>query len=564
MNDTEGTNCNIECSGGRHMFISSGSTVTIDGFNFKNAETTSVALASGSSFIGTNIVFDNNEATKYAWTITGGAIGARTNTYIELTNCNFYNNKSCRDGGAIYQESGGTLKIVGGNFEYNEATDGSGGAIYTESDIEVCRLEDKINVQHNVASQHGGGIALLGDSDASDCDDDEIAHIYFNMNVAINGYGGGVYLLDGNDSLHCSMGDNTAWLHQDAGSFCTWDEDTEQCKHQYSFPVAIDTMSTFQAKIDSIPYDSFDDGDSIPQVYVRPRLFTDEDGKCDFSSDIYGYALEIPDNTKLEIVCYDENNGILTDADSCSIECSGGRHVIVGNDSYLKVSGFTFKNANYGSIVLKSGSTLEGSYLKFEDNIETDQHVSGGAIGAHDDTTVILSNTEFNNNESREGGAIYQKTGGILTISDSIFSNNVATSGSGGAMYTNSHLTLCDDLDENSDINDGVLFLNNIAYENGGAIAIMDNDGYIETCASNFYDLNVNNNIAMTGYGGGLFVYKPMLSYTDPRDDWDETKVAYAAFNNEAPSNPTTDTSCLYYNGSQTCGELDYAIIINI
>ena len=76
VNDTEGTNCNIECSGGRHMFISSGSTVTIDGFNFKNAETTSVALASGSSFIGSNLVFDNNEATKYAWTITGGAIGA--------------------------------------------------------------------------------------------------------------------------------------------------------------------------------------------------------------------------------------------------------------------------------------------------------------------------------------------------------------------------------------------------------------------------------------------------------------------------------------------------------
>ena len=74
---------------------------------------------------------------------------------------------------------------------------------------------------------------------------------------------------------------------------------------------------------------------------------------------------------------------------------------------------------NFHSQLCFSQTRNRGSMLRWR----------GGAIKTEDNTSLVISNSVFDNNEAAGGGAIFQR-GSTLSISASTFTNNIAKEGS--------------------------------------------------------------------------------------------------------------------------------------
>ena len=165
-----GSDCHFSCSGGRHIKLQPNSTLELasnvgSNWGFSNAAYGAIKVGPTSKFVAEEINFWDNHA---MGTNEGGAIYARPLSTIELTKSSF-NNNTCYsgNGGAINLMSGCSLALEGKTyFTDNESDIGSGGAIYAAFGAAggSITFSDEVTFESNVASEHGGAIAIEFDA----------------------------------------------------------------------------------------------------------------------------------------------------------------------------------------------------------------------------------------------------------------------------------------------------------------------------------------------------------------------------------------------------------------
>ncbi len=140
----------------------------------------------------TNTKFSGN----YAY--SGSAIFANnsSNTTINLTNCEFTNNSSKVDGGALVNR--GTVNMTACTFRDN--TSGSTGGAICNTDGGVMYLVDCV-IENNT-SKYGGGLFLNGYVDLSSC----------KLSGNVGDFGGSIYLNAANDSRAATLFEGTEVL----------------------------------------------------------------------------------------------------------------------------------------------------------------------------------------------------------------------------------------------------------------------------------------------------------------------------------------------------------------
>ncbi|MDM1363132.1 BspA family leucine-rich repeat surface protein, partial [Myroides marinus] len=167
-----------------------------------------------------------------------------------------------------------------------------------------------------------------------------------------------------------------------------------------------------------------------------------------------------------------------------------------------KIDGFTITkgNANGSTFVTINGQSVV-------------QNSGGGILSS---SSVILTNSEVNNNtaSSGNGGGIFSSSSVILT--NSKVNNNTASSGNGGGIFSSSSSVIL----TNSEVN------NNTASNGGGIFSSSSSSSVILT------NSEVNNNTASSGNGGGIFSSSSSSSFSSSSVILTNSKV-----NNNTASN---------------------------
>lgn len=202
----DGNGHTIDGNNKSRIFIITGNNITIKNITFKN----------GHSYENYNAPFNNH----------GGAIKINFNRNISINNCEFINNASEDEGGAIYNR-GGELTIKHSTLDRNMAEEGEGGAIYNDNGSStISRSTLKCNtaliggaiyntgslnilesaLNENITRSLGGGGAiynLRGDV--------TIEHSTLDKNMAEEGEGGAINNFEGILTIKKSnLNENTA------------------------------------------------------------------------------------------------------------------------------------------------------------------------------------------------------------------------------------------------------------------------------------------------------------------------------------------------------------------
>jgi hypothetical protein len=142
------TECIIDCPG-RHFNVHPGASLTLDRLTLSNSEDTSVSVLEDAEFLGINMKFERN------WNKAGngGAIRAAAGSRVSLYYSDFINNRA-PDGGAIYNL--GSTQIEESHFQHNDATNGSGGAVFSGQNSQLEVADTKFD--SNMAIYYGPAI----------------------------------------------------------------------------------------------------------------------------------------------------------------------------------------------------------------------------------------------------------------------------------------------------------------------------------------------------------------------------------------------------------------------
>ena len=193
MNGGSIVGCVTNYDGGA-IYLAEGATANISGVGFySNMTYDSIDSCNGGAIFadrGSHLtiedcVFENNYSED-----SGGAIYGDCGT-ISVRNTIFNGNKCLDDGGALYLDSSmagdlnrGTDATVDGCILENNRSDGSGGAIYCNSDNVTMLLADRI--RYNSSGANGGAVFVNGDNV---CMIDTTV-----VSNTAGGFGGGVYV----------------------------------------------------------------------------------------------------------------------------------------------------------------------------------------------------------------------------------------------------------------------------------------------------------------------------------------------------------------------------------
>ena len=176
------------------------------------------------TFTWNNVTFEGNTSRSH-----GGAVGANTNTYIDLTATNIIarNNKSISQAGGAFYLNQGHITLTNAVFENNTAAS-SGGAIYMRNQYSdnSLTINGTSRFANNTAGGSGGAICYDGNGISYRDDDNVLQYrrgelnitgteetpIEFSGNKANNGHGGAVFVgYNNTDTLdYLNIHDNTA------------------------------------------------------------------------------------------------------------------------------------------------------------------------------------------------------------------------------------------------------------------------------------------------------------------------------------------------------------------
>ncbi|MGB5488830.1 MAG: choice-of-anchor Q domain-containing protein, partial [Lysobacterales bacterium] len=163
-----------------------------------------VVVAAASNVSMSNITIRNAQVDEG----NGGALRMTGGVQVNLINVNFENNQA-ESGGAIYN-NGSNLFVNVAVFSGNRATNGDGGAIFTDN-LGISNLQRTI-IDGNTASNAGGGVAVSGNSPL---DPQVRSQIDLNRSTVSNNTAVTVALDQSNDT---SNGTSTACGNGEAGT----------------------------------------------------------------------------------------------------------------------------------------------------------------------------------------------------------------------------------------------------------------------------------------------------------------------------------------------------------
>ncbi|GMH45587.1 hypothetical protein BSKO_13544 [Bryopsis sp. KO-2023] len=416
----------------------------------------------------------------------GGAVGADAGR-VTASNSTFLINRASSGGAVAFLEppiaNVTFLDIETTDFTWNEATEGSGGAVHLSGESVDATFRD-VAFENNTASQDGGAINVDAGPRVAATDTS------FENNRAIAGGGGAIAAesaLSGsmllslteaffrNNSADGPIGVGGALFLQKPGLICNIDRGT------------------------FIANGAKDVGGAI--------------------SVVLGAALE-SQNTEFTANYAGEGGAIWAQSD--------------GIDTRVKMSDCSFErnvalefHGDGGALSLQGWAVMcELSGVLFRLNSASD---IGGAISVMNATSLVVGNdTKFENNTASAGGAIYAQSAGTVAttidIKESIFDSNEGRSSGFGATTYGGAIQLFGKSIECSLAN-SVSFLRNTATR-GGAISVMtgsklqakdisfvrnsaDSGGAISSVAGTtveLKDVRFEENLATNGTGGGIEV----------------------------------------------------------
>ena len=488
ITDTDFENNTGYSDGGAIHVQYSGNPLYVTGCNFTNNQATStdegdegrggaLRISSVSTLNLDDCTFNGNSA------MYGGALYAPyvASQSSRITNCNFYNNIGSSNGGAIYWNANGTT-FYNNKFNGNKADNGAGlflAYAVHNTVIDDCTFND------NEAMNEGG--AIMGIYNENNV---QVTDSYFNRNVAING--GAIALGQNSNDFtldNCQFNGN----HASGYGGCVYFEsdgehiDITNSHFDDNFASSGGAIHLFSSLMD----DSYKDVNVIGCTF-HDNNCTSPDARyggsaigLNWASDvtIRGCTFDLNHASSNGAVmvdyCYDVN------VDNCDfINNYAGRfggafyaYHAVGNAD-VTFTKCTFDNNTAG----RSGGAI--STTLFSVNYENLGNVyknwaitdckftnnkgilSAGALYLPWTTGLVINNIPFDNNTAGSYGAMYW-SGDSLNIHDVNFTNNDAKDGDCGALYigvgtgtAGAHSVI-----------DNVLFENNTAYSNGGALA---------------------------------------------------------------------------------------------
>jgi len=353
----------------------------------------------GTSF--NDCTFDNNEGSEIGGAIFAGGF----NTIAEVNNSAFTNNTSEFGGGIYSGNEGSKLTVINSTFTTNISTS-TGGALHAAWSAELVVTD--CTFDSNIADGFGG--AIIAQNRNTKC---SITNSDFMKNETEGGFprgqGGAVFVRDFAD-LNVSNSNFLNNIVRTGGS-------------------GIYIFESAKAVIDQCLFKGNDSGTSGAGLEAsQGGLATITNS--DFEENIArrGAAIYIwgGANTTITDTKFIKNTASLI-AGAIRFRDTGGEINRINNCEFDENTG----TDNGGAIHTEEAKLeiLNTTFTKNKANF-------GGAISAiKEDNEVIISNSEFSNNEAiTDGGALESFDGTYYEIKNTNFYNNLVTNGNGGAI----------------------------------------------------------------------------------------------------------------------------------
>lgn len=438
-------------------------------------------------------------------TLNGGGVGGGIEAAAmsglifngDITNCNAIS------GGGIL--SSGYLQITGGTISYCWATNGGGLYAYSGEAI----VEGTTSLQHNTASQTGGGIYFNNTSSATVAGNVQIAH---NTAVGAGGidfYSVGHSYISGNVQVYGNSSTGTVVSSGGAGGVRIWTDLSSKVIN------ASITGNVSITENESVLHGGGLTLQGLANADISGANISGNSGTGNVSCG--GVYVWKSANVSFNEVIIDQNKALVSqqagglymlDGSSVSINACE----ITGNIS--KSSGvkiYKYNSAVFHDSVISSNTASDsiGGGLHF-DKVNTTSFTEttinknfashgGGGIYAVECPVFIISKTDISNNTTDSyGGGLYLYGVIDTTITESSINGNTAANSGGGVYaYNSSNISFTE-----SSISD-----NATTGAHGGGIYYENDLKEPDNTKLTLTDSLVNGNDAPSGQGGGLYFY---------------------------------------------------------
>lgn len=428
-----------------------------------NATNTSEGVLSEAVLTINNSDFIKNTASY------GGAIGNLADSTVNVYGSTFDGNSS-KGGGAIRNK--GTFNIDGTTFINNSSkfvstTDygGDGGAIDSSGVMTIKNSYFENNKAISSSLSNDGGAIIAGTSSIT-----KIYNTIFNGNAAENGCGGAIWNYGDMTINGSTFTSNTSTY----GGGALW--------HTTNTALLNLSNSKFLGNR-TVDYGGAIGTNGSGGITISSSIFggtgADEGNTAKIGGALYLFntattisSSQFINNTALDGGGAIGNNGTAATTITGSVFKSnkvtgstygGGAIYNSNNNGKLTITDSAFGGAARaeGNTAVKNGGAISNNTTLSVTNTEFNNNVTGESGGAiYNILTATIGNSVFKNNEALQGGAV-GNLGGTATITNSTFENNTSkgTVYGGGAIYNEAVVNISNSV-----------FSSNTSATNGGAI----------------------------------------------------------------------------------------------
>ena len=413
----------------------------------------------------------------------GGAIVAN-NTTIRVNNSTLSNNTAGANGGAIYSAATATLLSNGSTFTGNASNNSQygGGALYFTN---ATGTLSGATFTGNTSNVHGGALAVYSGSNVT------LTDTTATGNSA--GASGGFAL-----AYNSTLTMNATTGHRNVIGSLTNSELGNTARSGGAFYA--DTGAVINVSNADVGYNTtIGSGGAF---YYNSASGTLDDCRVRYNAsgitedDTYGGAMMVGYGSNVTITDSDfTGNSATAWAGAIYV-----RHQNNGAPSTVTASGTTFADnsaVNGGAIYVRETCSFTATNCEFTGNSATSQ---GGAAYISGNGTFSATSTTFEDNTAAIGGAIFEEANATAQLTNATLATNSATGGNGGAVYAGTSATLTVS---------GSTFQENTASGTGGAIHLADHATLTSTDDS-LFDRNTS-----VGIGGAVYVNNANASLTD-------------------------------------------------
>ena len=381
-------------------------------------------------------IFDGNVAESQ-----GGVMYTLRESELKIMDCTFANNYAVLDGGVIYAVEASSFHVVHTNFVTNSAQYGGVLDAFGNSFFEItnCTFND------NRAIEYGGVMCTLNKSSIN------ISSCVFDGNVAEN-QGGVMFTFSNSELIitDCTFVNNYADLDggiiyavEAASHHIVSTNFTTNAVGYGGGVIAAFNFASFNIASSTFSNNSAEEYGGVMYTFGAPSFQLRD---CSFVGNyalVRGGAIFNVEESSFHIIssnfivnCAGGNGGaIYCEGKSLILENSlfefnyANTGLVFASECPTYILNSTFID-NYGSLYPFNTNLTLGGYIRFENAFGEE----GRAITAFQSTVINTGVTHFISNRASQGGAILATDSTITLYGESVISNNVATNGEGGGI----------------------------------------------------------------------------------------------------------------------------------